>query len=63
VVQRTIPATFTASETFDVGVDTASPVADDYFDEAPFPSNGTIGLLHFRNLEDKRQEASVVPDD
>jgi arylsulfatase len=35
-VERTISATFTASETFDVGMDTNSPVANDYFDRAPF---------------------------
>jgi hypothetical protein len=40
-VQRTVPATFTASETFDVGMDTCSPVADDYFDKAPFKFEGS----------------------
>jgi arylsulfatase len=51
-VERTVPATFTASETFDVGIDTNSPVADDYFNQAPFPFNGTIERLHFSNLGD-----------
>jgi len=49
-VDRTIPAGFTASETFDIGRDTASPVADDYFDEAPFPFTGTIERMHFEYL-------------
>ena len=49
-VRRTIPGSFTSSETFDVGMDTASPVADDYFDKAPFAFNGTIERLHFKNL-------------
>jgi hypothetical protein len=49
-VRRTVPATFTASETFDVGMDTSSPVANDYFDMAPFESEGTLRRLHFRNL-------------
>ena len=49
-VERTIPAGFTASETFDVGMDTSSPVADDYFEQAPFAFNGTIERLHFKNL-------------
>jgi arylsulfatase len=62
-VERTIPAAFTASETFDVGTDTNSPVADDYFDQAPFAFNGTIERLHFRNLVDRKQETAVVPDD
>jgi hypothetical protein len=35
-VQRTVPAAFTASETFDVGVDLGSPVSLDYFDRRPF---------------------------
>lgn len=49
-VQRTIPAVFTASETFDVGMDTSSPVADDYVDMAPFAFEGTLKKLHFKNL-------------
>jgi len=49
-VDRTIPGTFTASETFDVGMDTSSPVADDYFDRAPFEFNGRLERLYFRNL-------------
>jgi arylsulfatase len=48
-VQRTV-AGFTASETFDVGVDTNSPVANDYFDRAPFAFEGTLNRLHFKNL-------------
>ena len=41
-VKRTVPAAFTASETFDVGVDLGSPVSLDYFDRRPFRFNGTI---------------------
>jgi hypothetical protein len=62
-LRRTIPAGFTASETFDVGVNTISPVADDYFDEAPFAFNGTIERIHFKNLQAKKLEVQVVPDD
>jgi len=50
-VRRTIPAGFTASETFDVGADLCSPVADDYFDRAPFPFEGKLVRLHFENIE------------
>ncbi|MGB5986316.1 MAG: arylsulfatase [Desulfobacterales bacterium] len=50
-VQRTVPLIFTASETFDVGMDTASPVADDYFDKAPFAFEGTLKRLHFKYLK------------
>lgn len=49
-VQRTIPGLFTASETFDVGIDTSSPVADAYLDRAPFAFEGTLERLHFENL-------------
>jgi arylsulfatase len=41
-VKRTVPGAFTASETFDVGVDLGSPVALDYFDRAPFRFDGKI---------------------
>lgn len=49
-IERTIPAGFTASETFDIGIDTASPVADAYFERAPFAFNGELKRLHFKNL-------------
>ncbi len=41
-LKRTVPAAFTASETFDVGVDLGSTVALEYFDRRPFAFNGTI---------------------
>jgi arylsulfatase len=41
-VSRTNPGIFTASETFDVGLDLGSPVSLDYFERAPFPFNGVI---------------------
>ncbi|MCI0632562.1 MAG: sulfatase-like hydrolase/transferase, partial [Actinobacteria bacterium] len=41
-VARTVPAAFTASETFDVGVDLGSPVSLAYFDRAPFAFDGRI---------------------
>jgi arylsulfatase A-like enzyme len=44
-VTRTVPAAFTASETFDVGVDLGSPVSLDYFDRAPFRFDGTISSV------------------
>ena len=42
LVARTVPAAFTASETFGVGVDLGSPVSPDYFDRRPFRFNGFI---------------------
>ena len=62
-VQRTIPAVFSASETFDVGTDTSSPVANDYFDRAPFDFEGTLKRLHFRNLRAERVVLPGLPDD
>jgi arylsulfatase len=44
----TVPALFTASETFDVGVDLGSAVAREYFDRAPFRFSGTIQSLTVR---------------
>ncbi len=41
-VKRTVPGAFTASETFDVGVDLGSPVSLDYFERAPFKYTGKI---------------------
>ncbi len=41
-VARTVPAAFSASETFDVGVDLGSPVSLDYFERRPFTFNGRI---------------------
>ena len=41
-VKRTVPGAFSASETFDVGVDLGSTVSLDYFDRKPFPFDGKI---------------------
>ena len=45
VVARTVPAAFTASETFGVGVDLGSPVSPDYVDRRPFRFTGTIDTV------------------
>ena len=44
-VKRTVPAAFSASETFDVGVDLGSPVSVDYFDRRPFRFDGKINCV------------------
>ena len=41
-VRRTVPAAFTASESFDVGIDLGSPVSLAYFDRRPFRFDGKI---------------------
>ncbi|WP_295541901.1 arylsulfatase [uncultured Thiohalocapsa sp.] len=61
-VRRTVPAVFTASETFDVGMDTSSPVANAYFDKAPFAFEGRLARLHFETLA-PQAAIPVVPDD
>ena len=47
VGQGRVPAAmslhFTSNATFDIGTDLDSPVSLDYYDQAPFPFNGTIG--------------------
>lgn len=47
-VKRTVPAAFSASETFDVGVDLGSPVSMDYFDRRPFKFDGEIETVDVR---------------
>jgi arylsulfatase A-like enzyme len=44
-VGRTVPAAFSASETFDVGVDLGSSVSVDYFDRRPFRFDGQIASV------------------
>ncbi|MEZ5857997.1 MAG: arylsulfatase [Geminicoccaceae bacterium] len=41
-VKRTVPAAFTATETFDVGRDLGSPVSTAYAEERPFAFDGSI---------------------
>ncbi len=43
LAKMTVPAAFTASESFDVGVDLGSPVSRDYFERRPFKFDGKIG--------------------
>ncbi len=50
-IERSVPAIFTASESFDVGVDLASPVALDYFDRAPFKFNGKIEKINIKYID------------
>jgi hypothetical protein len=42
----TVPLAFSASETFNVGVDLGCPVTLDYRDRAPFRFNGQINAVH-----------------
>jgi arylsulfatase len=55
VGQGRVPAAmslhFTSNATFDIGVDLDSPVSLDYFDQAPFAFNGTIGTTKITYLK------------
>ena len=42
---------FTSNATFDLGSDQDSPVSLDYYDQAPFPFNGTIGTTKITYLK------------
>ncbi|MBI5364756.1 MAG: arylsulfatase [Planctomycetes bacterium] len=44
-VKMSVPAAFTASESFDVGTDLGSTVSRDYFDRRPFAFGGEIGRV------------------
>jgi arylsulfatase len=63
LIERSVPALFTASETFDVGVDLGSPVALDYFDRAPFKFNGKIEKINIRYTDEKEPVFPRSPDD
>lgn len=45
VLKRTVPAAFTASESFDVGADLGSTVSLNYMEQKPFEFDGTIGRM------------------
>ena len=55
VAQGQVPAAmslhFTSNATFDIGTDLDSPVSLDYFDQAPFAFNGTIGKTTIKYLK------------
>lgn len=46
LVEKSVPLGFTASESFDVGMDLGSPVSLDYYDRAPFAFNGSIDRVY-----------------
>ena len=56
-IDRSVPAGFTASETFDIGIDLGSPVALDYHERAPFAFSGKIEKVHVRYLGDLESKA------
>jgi arylsulfatase len=53
-VEKTVPARFSADETFDIGCDTGSPVSADY--QSPFAFTGTM-----KKVEIKLEEEKLTP--
>ncbi|RHW77800.1 hypothetical protein [Colwellia sp. RSH04] len=50
-VERSVPSIFTASETFDIGMDLNSPVSLDYWDRVPFEFSGKIEKVHIKYID------------
>lgn len=50
-VPTTAPFAFTANDCLDIGSDLGSPVSLDYFDDAPFRFNGTLGTSTIKYVE------------
>lgn len=50
-VPLTAPLAFTANDCLDFGSDLGSPVSLDYFDDAPFTFNGTLGTTTVKYLK------------
>jgi arylsulfatase len=44
-IERTVPLRFSLDESFDIGEDTGTPVAEDYADRMPFRFTGTLRKL------------------
>jgi len=51
MAETTVPAIFTASETFDVGMDKGSAVAMEYHDKVPFKFNGRINKINIKYID------------
>lgn len=41
-IERTVPVRFSLDETFDIGMDTGTPVVEDYVNKMPFKFTGTL---------------------
>jgi arylsulfatase len=62
-VKITVPAFFTATETFDIGTDLGSPVSLDYADKAPFTFDGKINQVNVRYTDNEAESTPVPPTD
>jgi arylsulfatase len=50
-VEQSVPGIFTASETFDIGMDLNAPVSLDYYDRVPFKFNGKIEKINIKYID------------
>lgn len=51
MAETTVPAIFTASESFDIGMDNGSGVAVEYHDKVPFEFNGKIKKINIKYID------------
>ncbi|MEA1998422.1 MAG: arylsulfatase, partial [Euryarchaeota archaeon] len=51
MAERTVPAVFTASESFDVGMDYGSGVAMEYAHHIPYKFNGKINKINIKYID------------
>jgi hypothetical protein len=61
-VPRNAPLLFTANDSFDLGMDSYSPVSLAYYDRAPFKFNGVIKSLDVKYLEPVKPEETESVD-
>jgi arylsulfatase len=54
-VPRSPSLFFTTNDTFDVGMDSYSPVSEDYYDRAPFAFKGRIEKVFAKYIPDTKK--------
>jgi arylsulfatase len=62
-IERSVPMSFSASETFDIGMDLGSPIALDYHERAPFKFNGKIHKVSIKYTGTEEPDFRGSPDD
>jgi hypothetical protein len=59
-VARTVPARYSADETFDIGMDTGSPVSEDYVSPNPFTGRLKKVEVHLEPLDLQHGELELI---
>lgn len=62
MAEMTVPALFTASESFDVGMDNGSGVAMEYHDKVPFKFTGKINKINIKYTDAEEPNFLLSPD-